>query len=115
MADIEKLDEKFDALPLLLRMQKTCRDFLTIAEVIPELRYDIPPPSRRVEKFLTALEELRDEFREDMSLLRGKYGIQEGPTPEDHNPFIGKPIRTIYVRPPSWADQPGDGSGASED
>lgn len=105
MKDIERLDETSEDAPTLLRLQAASREFLTVAESMPHLEHSLPPQDERLNAFLDALLSLRQVFNTEMDNLRSKYGIEAGPPPEDVNPFIGRPIREIYIPPPTWLEQ----------
>ena len=103
MEDIERLGETSKDAPTLLRMQRACREFLTVADSIPHLEHSQPPQDERLNGFLQALLTLRQVFHTEMDNLRSKYRMESGPPPEDVNPFIAREEETIEVA--SWPDQ----------
>ena len=103
MEDIEQLGETSEDAPTLLRMQRACREFLTVAESMPHLEHSLPPQDERLNAFLQALLTLRKVFHTEMDNLRSKYRMESGPPPEDVNPFIGREFGPIIVAP--WPDQ----------
>jgi hypothetical protein len=108
MEDIERLGETSEDVPALLRMQRACRAFLTVAESKRHSEHSLPLDDEHRNAFIEALLSLRQVFKTEMDALRDKYGIEPGPLPEDINPFIGRPIRTVYIAPPKEFRQSND-------